>query len=121
MLCQVNDVTYVVCCYNRLYYYTAVSDAMAVLNASVNFIIYTITSPKFRRGLVTSCQQNTGHVIDQYALRAGGGVTGVGGETVDNIRGGGPSMGEIQRIQRNELVLPMMLCAETSTPNIAPN
>jgi len=42
---------------HRLYYYTAVSDTMAILNASVNFIIYTVTSRKFRRGLISSCHQ----------------------------------------------------------------
>lgn len=37
------------------YYYTAVADTLALLSSSVNFIIYTATSRKFRRGLMTSC------------------------------------------------------------------
>lgn len=36
------------------YYYTAVADTLALLSSSVNFIIYTVTSRKFRRGLMTS-------------------------------------------------------------------
>ena len=104
---------------SRLYYYTAVSDAMAVLNASVNFIIYTITSPKFRRGLVTSCQQNTNHVVDQYALAAAMGGTGVGAEVMGENEGGeGASMVAIQRFRRQEDTAPIVLCTvPTNTTN----
>ena len=42
-------------CGNWHYYYTAVADTTAVINSAVNFIIYTVTSRKFRRGLITSC------------------------------------------------------------------
>lgn len=34
------------------YFYTAVGDAMAVLNSSVNFGVYVLTSRRFRRGVV---------------------------------------------------------------------
>ncbi|KAK2168985.1 hypothetical protein LSH36_13g26050 [Paralvinella palmiformis] len=37
------------------YYYTAISDTMAVLNSSVNFVIYVLTSRKFRTTLLTMC------------------------------------------------------------------
>lgn len=37
------------------YYYTAIGDMMAVLNSAVNFVIYVLTSPKFRQNLVTMC------------------------------------------------------------------
>lgn len=34
------------------YYYTAIGDLMAILNSSVNFVIYVLTSPKFRQNLL---------------------------------------------------------------------
>ena len=37
------------------YYYTALGDMMAILNSSVNFVIYILTSRRFRQGLVTTC------------------------------------------------------------------
>ena len=37
------------------YYYTAIADLLAILNSSVNFLIYILTSRKFRQLLVTSC------------------------------------------------------------------
>lgn len=40
-------------CGNWHYYYTAVADTLAILNSSINFIIYVLTSRKFRQGLVT--------------------------------------------------------------------
>ena len=41
------------------YFYTAVGDAMAVLNLSVNFVVYVLASRRFRRGLLTTlgCRQ----------------------------------------------------------------
>ena len=36
------------------YFYTAVGDAMAVLNSSVNFVVYVLTSRRFRRSLVAA-------------------------------------------------------------------
>lgn len=39
-------------CGNWHYYYTAVGDALAILNSSVNFVIYVLTSQRFRRRLV---------------------------------------------------------------------
>lgn len=35
------------------YYYTAIGDLLAILNSSVNFVIYILTSRNFRRGLLT--------------------------------------------------------------------
>ena len=37
------------------YYYTAIGDMLAILNSSVNFVIYVLTSPKFRQTLMTMC------------------------------------------------------------------
>ena len=42
-------------CGNWHYYYTAVSDLLGILNSSINFVIYTLTSSKFRRNLTASC------------------------------------------------------------------
>jgi len=36
------------------YFYTAVGDAMAILNSSVNFVVYVLTSYRFRRGLLAA-------------------------------------------------------------------
>jgi len=33
------------------YYYTAIGDLMAILNSSVNFIVYVLASRKFRHDL----------------------------------------------------------------------
>lgn len=38
------------------YYYTAVGDALAILNSSVNFVIYVLTSHRFRRRLWFVCR-----------------------------------------------------------------
>ena len=35
------------------YYYTAIGDMLAILNSSVNFVIYTLTSRKFRQILIS--------------------------------------------------------------------
>lgn len=37
------------------YYYTAVGDMMAILNSAINFVIYVLTSPKFRQHLASIC------------------------------------------------------------------
>ena len=42
-------------CGNWHYYYTAIADLLAILNSSVNFLIYILTSRKFRQLLRTSC------------------------------------------------------------------
>ena len=36
------------------YFYTAVGDALAVLNSSVNFVVYVLTSHRFRRDLLVA-------------------------------------------------------------------
>ncbi len=45
------------------YYYTAIADLLAIFNSSVNFLIYIITSRKFRRLLLTSCTAPGLHVV----------------------------------------------------------
>lgn len=42
-------------CGNWLYYYTAIGDLLAILNSSINFVIYTLTSQKFRKNLTATC------------------------------------------------------------------
>lgn len=42
-------------CPNWHYYYTAIGDMLAILNSSVNFLIYILTSRKFRQLLKTGC------------------------------------------------------------------
>lgn len=37
------------------YYYTAIGDMMAIFNSAVNFVIYVLTSPKFRQQLAGIC------------------------------------------------------------------
>lgn len=37
------------------YYYTAIGDMLAILNSAVNFVIYVLTSPKFRQNLLSMC------------------------------------------------------------------
>jgi len=37
------------------YHYTALGDMMAIFNSSVNFVIYVLTSPKFRQHLASIC------------------------------------------------------------------
>jgi len=37
------------------YYYTAIGDMLAIFNSAVNFVIYVLTSPKFRQQLATIC------------------------------------------------------------------
>ncbi|ESN99843.1 hypothetical protein HELRODRAFT_176608 [Helobdella robusta] len=39
-------------CGQWLFYYTAVADLLVMLNSSANFIIYLLTSPKFRLDLI---------------------------------------------------------------------
>jgi len=38
------------------YYYTAIGDMMAIFNSAVNFVIYVLTSPKFRQQLTGICR-----------------------------------------------------------------
>ncbi len=45
------------------YYYTAIADILAIFNSSVNFLIYIITSRKFRQLLLTSCATPGLHVV----------------------------------------------------------
>jgi len=60
------------------YYYTAVGDALAILNSAVNFVIYFLTSRKFRQSLVvcsarrpsTSGMRTASHVTGRRATRA---------------------------------------------------
>ncbi len=40
------------------YYYTAIGDMLAIFNSSVNFLIYILTSRKFRQLLKTTCVQS---------------------------------------------------------------
>ena len=37
------------------YYYTAIGDMLAIFNSAVNFVIYVLTSPKFRQQLASIC------------------------------------------------------------------
>ena len=37
------------------YYYTAIGDMLAIFNSAVNFVIYVLTSPKFRQHLSNIC------------------------------------------------------------------
>ena len=37
------------------YYYTAIGDVMAICNSAINFVIYVLTSPKFRQHLASIC------------------------------------------------------------------
>jgi len=37
------------------YYYTAIGDMMVIFNSAVNFVIYVLTSPKFRQHLASIC------------------------------------------------------------------
>ena len=41
------------------YYYTAIGDTLAILNSSVNFLIYVLTSRKFRQILLTPCRDRS--------------------------------------------------------------
>ncbi|ELT99767.1 hypothetical protein CAPTEDRAFT_197284 [Capitella teleta] len=46
-------------CGNWHYYYTAIGDMFSIVNSSTNFVIYVLTSRKFRQGLlVTFCCQH---------------------------------------------------------------
>lgn len=53
------------------YYYTAIGDLLAILNSSVNFVVYVVASPKFRRGLsdllckTTGSDSNMAEVVDR--------------------------------------------------------
>lgn len=60
------------------YYYTAVGDVLAILNSSVNFVVYVVASPKFRRGLVALLCRHP-------FCRAAGGS---GGDVVQCVEGG---------------------------------
>lgn len=58
-------------CGNWHYYYTAIADLLAILNSSVNFLIYILTSRKFRQLLVTSCTNpDTSQMIPLEPTRA---------------------------------------------------
>lgn len=46
------------------YYYTAIGDALAILNSSVNFVIYVLTSQRFRRRLWLVCRMAAGGPIE---------------------------------------------------------
>ena len=41
--------------YTWHYYYTAIGDMLAIFNSAVNFVIYVLTSPKFRQHLSNIC------------------------------------------------------------------
>ena len=56
-------------CGNWHYYYTAIGDVLAILNSSVNFVIYILTSRKFRQGLLSSCAQNPGEFLRLHSAR----------------------------------------------------
>lgn len=46
-------------CGNWHYYYTAISDMLSIVNSAINFVIYVLTSRKFRQGLITTiCGQS---------------------------------------------------------------
>lgn len=50
-------------CGDQLYYYTAIGDLLAIFNSSVNFLIYVITSRKFRQLLVSPpCTNNPDYI-----------------------------------------------------------
>jgi len=59
------------------YYYTAISDTLAILNSSVNFVIYVLTSRNFRNGLVLRAPFVTANAV----------VTGVGGSEYIGLQG----------------------------------
>ena len=54
------------------YFYTAVGDAMAVLNSSVNFVVYVLASRRFRRGLVAAL--GCGRATQRLETACSGGV-----------------------------------------------
>ena len=63
------------------YYYTAISDALAILNSSVNFVIYVLTSRNFRHGLVIHQSFGASSRSDYIGLqcsRVGGSGGGAG-------------------------------------------
>jgi len=62
------------------YFYTAVGDAMAILNSSVNFVVYVLTSHRFRRGLLAAlgCGQAARQSAELGTEAACGGGTVVG-------------------------------------------
>ena len=74
------------------YYYTAVGDLMAICNSSVNFIIYVLTSPKFRHTLVSMLLRPAVCTSAAEMLRSGGGKArdsvgaGAGGNTSVIVR-----------------------------------
>lgn len=41
------------------YYYTAVGDMLAILNSSVNFLVYVVASKRFRQNLTAPCVKHT--------------------------------------------------------------
>jgi hypothetical protein len=63
------------------YYYTAVGDVLAILNSSVNFVVYVVASPKFRRGLVALLCRHP-------FCRAVGGGSGGGSDVIQCVEGG---------------------------------
>lgn len=50
------------------YFYTAIADALAVLNSSINFVIYVLTNRRFRVILTSTCVQD-GERRDVQRLR----------------------------------------------------
>ena len=79
------------------YYYTAIGDMLAILNSSVNFVIYILTSPKFRQNLVEMCLACDGGGC--AAGRTGADAT----TTAAATRGGG--VGRVVRTGRTETIL----------------
>ena len=55
-------------CGNWHYYYTAIGDVLAILNSSVNFLIYIFTSRKFRLSLLATCSQEA-QVLQMQSAR----------------------------------------------------
>jgi len=73
------------------YYYTAVSDFLAILNSSINFVIYVLTSRKFRQQ-VFACL---------YVTRAGADWTAMHFKT--ETEGGG--VARVHRLRKNTVAL----------------
>jgi hypothetical protein len=60
------------------YYYTAVGDLLAICNSSVNFIIYVLTSPKFRQTLISMLFRPPICAAVAAKLRLGGAAVAAG-------------------------------------------
>lgn len=83
------------------YYYTAIGDLMAICNSSVNFVIYVLTSPKFRQTLASMCLRAPTSICCAAAaaklrLIGLGGVGGVANQT----NGGSGAASVIIRVTR---------------------